>query len=112
MFPSMDYRVGSVALVTPLLLLTNVFPYAGVFLAHGAARALSVTSVALITLVYAYQERRKDLGTSLLYAALHPFSVSVFVYAMLRSAYTILANGGIEWRGTWYPLKRPEENAA
>jgi glycosyltransferase involved in cell wall biosynthesis len=110
MFPSMDYRVGPVILVTPLLLLTNVFPFAGVFLAHGAARALSVTSVTLITLVYAYQERRKGLGTSLLYAALHPFSVSVFVYAMLRSAYTILANGGVEWRGTWYPLEQLKEN--
>jgi hypothetical protein len=110
MFPSMDYRVGPVALVTPLLLLTNVYPFAGVFLAHGAARKLSVTSVALITLVYAYGERRKGLGTSLVYAALHPFSVSVFVYAMLRSAYTILANGGVEWRGTWYPLGQLKEN--
>ena len=55
MFPSMDYRLGPVALVTPLLLLANVFPFAGVFLARGAARALSVTSVALITLVCAYR---------------------------------------------------------
>jgi glycosyltransferase involved in cell wall biosynthesis len=110
MFPSMDYRLGPVALVTPLLLLTNVFPFAGVFLTRGAARALSMTSVAVITLVYAYQERRNGLGTSLLYAALHPFSISVFVYAMLRSACTILVNGGIEWRGTWYPLEQLKKN--
>ncbi|HKH76167.1 MAG TPA: hypothetical protein VKA51_04340 [Rubrobacteraceae bacterium] len=110
MFPSMDYRAGTVILVTPLLLLANVFPFAGVFLAHGAARALSVMSVALIALVYAHQEGRKGLGASLLYAALHPFSVSVLVYAVLRSAYTILANGGVEWRGTWYPLQQLKEN--
>ena len=110
MFPSMDYRLGSVAPVTPFLLLANVFPFAGVFLARGAARALLGASVVLITLVYAYQERRKGLGTSLLCAALHPFSVSVFVYAMLRSAYTILANGGMEWRDTWYPLERLKGN--
>lgn len=67
-------------------------------------------NVALITLVYAYQKRRKGLGTSLLRATLHPFSMSAFAYAMLRSAYTILAYGGVEWRGTWYPLEQLEEN--
>lgn len=110
MFPAMDYRLGPVALVTPLLLLTNVLPFAGVVLGRGATRALSGLSVAVILLVYAYQERRKGLGTSLLYAALHPFSMSVFVYAMLRSACTILANGGVEWRDTWYPLERLKGN--
>jgi hypothetical protein len=30
---------------------------------------------------------------------------------MLRSTYTILANGGIEWRGTKYPLYLLKENA-
>lgn len=110
MFPSMGYRLWPVALATPLLLLANVFPFAGVFLACGAAKKLSGLNVALISLLYAYQERRKGLKTSLLYAVLHPFSMSVFVYAMLRSACTTLANGGIEWRGTWYPLERLREN--
>ena len=40
-----------------------------------------------------------------------PFWLSIFVYAMLRSAYTTLANGVVEWRGTWHPLERLEENA-
>jgi hypothetical protein len=39
-----------------------------------------------------------------------PFWLSIFVYAMLRSAYTTLANGGVEWRGTWYPLGQLKEN--
>ncbi len=40
-------------------------------------------------------------GQSLpLYTALHLFGTAVLIYAMLRSAYAALANGGIEWRGT------------
>jgi len=109
-FPGLDYRLGPVALATSLLLLTNVCPFAGLFLARGAARTLSGLNVALITLVYAYQERRKGFGTPLLYAALHPLSMSVFVYAMLRTACTILASGGIDWRGTRYPLNQLKEN--
>jgi hypothetical protein len=41
---------------------------------------------------------------------LHPFGISAFIYAMLRSAYTTLANDGIEWRGTKYPLDLLVEN--
>jgi hypothetical protein len=40
-------------------------------------------------------------GQSLpLYTALHLFGTAGLIYAMLRSAYAALANGGIEWRGT------------
>lgn len=87
-----------------------MFPFAADFFARGAATALSRLNVALILLAYAHQERRKGLRTAVLYAALHPFSVGVFVYAMLRFAYTTLANGGIEWRGTKYPLEQLREN--
>ena len=45
------------------------------------------------------------LALSPLYAALHPFGIGVFIYAALRSAYMALARGGIEWRGTFYPLR-------
>lgn len=75
-----------------------------------AARTLSGLNVALILLAYAHQERHKGLETSLLSAALHPFSMSVFVYAMLRSAYTILTSGGLDWRGTRYPLEQLKES--
>ncbi len=56
---------------------------------------------------------RRTLPTaSLLLAAFcFLFWLSIFVYAMLRSDYTILANGGVEWRGAWYPVERLEENA-
>jgi hypothetical protein len=50
------------------------------------------------------------LGTSLLHAAPQSFSVSIFVHVRLRSAFTILANGGVEWRGTWYPPEQLKEN--
>ena len=56
---------------------------------------------------------RRTLPTAplLLAAFCFLFWLSIFVYAMLRSAYTTLANGGVEWRGTWYPLGRLEEYA-
>lgn len=73
-------------------------------------RVFCTLKVALILLIYAYQESNKGLGAALLHGALHPLSMSFFVYAILRSTCTILAKGGIEWRGMRYPLEQLKVN--
>jgi glycosyltransferase involved in cell wall biosynthesis len=109
-FPAVDYRLEQVAFATFLLPLTSAFPFAGIFLTRGAVRSFCGLNVALILLIYAYQERDKGLRAVLLHGALHPLSMSLFVYAILRSTCTTLANGGIEWRETRYPLEQLKEN--
>jgi hypothetical protein len=37
------------------------------------------------------------------YASLHPIGDCILIYAMLRSDYTTMACGGVEWRGIRYP---------
>jgi hypothetical protein len=68
------------------------------------------SNVLLIFLLYACRRRISGGRTSTWYAALHPFSVCVFVYATLRSVYMALAKGGVEWRGTTYPLEQLKGN--
>lgn len=109
-FPGVDYRLELVALAAFLLPLTNIFPFAGIFLTRGAARSFCGLNVVLILLIYAYQERAEGLKAALLHGTLHPLSMSLFVYATLRSTCTILADGGIEWRETRYPLEQLKEN--
>lgn len=105
MFPAMDYRASVALLASLALLLTNVLPFAGVILARsGQARLLFGLNVLTVVAMYAYGARRSGARISPLYAALHPFGAAVFVYAMLRSTYRTLAQGGIEWRGTSYPF--------
>lgn len=109
MFPGVDYRLSLALLASLALFLTNVLPFVGVFVARRPfARLLFGVDVLFMFAMYAYGARRS--GLSLLYAALHPFGISVFIYAMLRSTCTTLANGGIEWRGTKYPLDLLKEN--
>ena len=105
MFPAMDYRPSTVLFASLALFLTNVLPFAGVILARrGPTRLLFGLNVLAVVAMYAYGARRSGSRISPLYAALHPFGVAVFIYAMLRSTYRALANDGIEWRGTKYPL--------
>ena len=110
MFPGTDYRLSLVIFASLALFLTNVLPFAGVFLARRAVtRLLFGANVGLVLAMYVHGARRSGTGLSPLYAVLHPFGISVFIYAMLRSTFKALANGGIEWRGTTYPLDLLQE---
>jgi cellulose synthase/poly-beta-1,6-N-acetylglucosamine synthase-like glycosyltransferase len=104
MFPGVDYRLSAALLASLGLFATNVLPFFGVFFARRAAtRLLFGADVLVLFAMYARGARRS--GTPAYLAALHPFGAAVLIFAMLRSTYKTLAQGGIEWRGTFYPLE-------
>lgn len=106
-FPGVNYRLSAVVAASLFLFLTNVWPFAGVFFARRRAmRLLFGADVLAIFAMYAYGPRVSGYSLPTPYAALHPFGMGTFIYAALRSAYVTLARGGIEWRGTFYPLGR------
>jgi hypothetical protein len=112
-FPGVDYRLSAVVAASLLLFLTNIWPFAGVFLARRRAmRLLFGADVLAVAAMYAHGPRVSGYSLSPFYAALHPFGMTVFVYAALRSAYVAFARGGIEWRGTFYPLRLLKGNAS
>jgi len=110
MFPGMDYRVDAAILASTLLIITNVLPFFSIIFSRGPARVISAPSVLLTCAMYLFHAIHTKSRTTLWYAALHPFSVCVFLYAMLNSVITTLANDGIDWRGTHYPLANLKRN--
>jgi 2-keto-4-pentenoate hydratase len=44
-------------------------------------------------------------GVSPLYALTHPIGAVLFCYMVARSVGVTLWQGGVTWRGTFYPLK-------
>jgi glycosyltransferase involved in cell wall biosynthesis len=109
MFPAVDYRIDATVAGVLLLFLTNVLPVFGLF-SRGAVRVLFGSSVLSTLFLYAFRARHSRVEMPWWYATLHPIGVCVFVYAMLRSACTTIASGGIEWRGTRYPLESLKDN--
>jgi len=84
------------------LAFVNLGPFFGVGLAHGWARVPYAVALGSIFLVYLGMSRRSSVPSY--YFFLHPVSAAMFTYTLLRSMVLTLWNGGIEWRGTKYPL--------
>jgi glycosyltransferase involved in cell wall biosynthesis len=80
----------------------NLGPFIGVWLAHGWARVPYAIAFGALFLVYYGMSRRSPIPPY--YFFLHPISTSLFMYTLLRSMVQTLANDGVVWRGTRYPL--------
>jgi cellulose synthase/poly-beta-1,6-N-acetylglucosamine synthase-like glycosyltransferase len=91
------------ALATAFLMaFLNIWPFVGIWLAHGWARL--PYALALIGMFGIYLGMSWKSDVPVYYILLHPVSSAMFVYIMLRSMTLTLMHGGIVWRGTFYPL--------
>jgi len=88
---------GSVAMA-----ILNLMPFWGTFFAPGWTRIPYAVTLASMFLLYAGIWRKVEISPW--YFLLHPVSTVLFIYTMLRSMIVTLWNGGVEWRGTFYPL--------
>lgn len=84
-------------------ILFNLLPFAGIFLAHGWGRIPYAIVLMFILFLYVGMSRFCDIGPW--YFLLHPVSTSLFIFIVFRSMFVALWNGGVEWRGTFYPLE-------
>ena len=80
----------------------NFGPFLGIFLAHGWARLPYAVALGSMFAIYVGMSWRSAVPAY--YFLLHPVSTALFIYTLLRSMVLTLWNGGIEWRGTKYPL--------
>jgi cellulose synthase/poly-beta-1,6-N-acetylglucosamine synthase-like glycosyltransferase len=65
----------------------------------------------LAAVAYAYQLLNRHSNISTWNVLFFPFSAVVFVFTLLRSMFITLKQGGIIWRGTFYPLAELRRNA-
>lgn len=84
------------------LLVTHVLPFLAVAWSGGATRALYLAVIVTIALVYVWNARFIDHSPA--YFVLHPVGVLCLCAAVVGSVAYVLRRGGIEWRGTHYPV--------
>lgn len=82
----------------------NLMPFLGIWLAQGWSRLPYAVALGSMFAIYVGMSWESDIGPY--YFVLHPISTLLFVYTMLRSMGLTLAQGGVVWRGTFYPLEK------
>lgn len=102
-FAIMSFQWWRALLSAFVLAFLNLTPFLGICLAHGWARLPYAVALASMFGIYVGMSWQSDVAAY--YFVLHPISTSLFVYIMLRSMTLTLANGGVMWRGTFYPLE-------
>jgi hypothetical protein len=85
------------------VLVTCVLPVAALVFAHGWAGVFGAVAVGLPLIIAGGAARQ--FGEPVLYAVTYPIGALIFAWMMARSAIVTLWQGGIVWRGTFYPLE-------
>jgi glycosyltransferase involved in cell wall biosynthesis len=102
-FAALGYNLPFVIVAIAAMLLLNVVPFVAVIFGQGWVRILAAIAV-LIALGF-------HVGVDIvarvspLYAFTHPIGALFFGYMLARSTVITLRRGGVEWRGTFYPLE-------
>ena len=102
LFAFLRFRISLVVACCALTFFLCVWPFVGLVLATGWARAAFAAAVAMIALAYSLTARYAA-GSVWLFLAC-PFSAILFIVAVLRSAFKTLRDGAVTWRGTRYEL--------
>ena len=103
LFAVLHYRWPRALGACFLLLLLNVLPFLGVWLAPGWSKAGFVAAIGAIAVLYAGMYRISRISPT--YALLHPVNSIIIAYTLLLSMVATLWRGGVVWRGTKYSLK-------
>ncbi len=102
-FAELRYDIGYALAASFGVLVLQLGPWIGTAFTHGWARLPFAISLACIVFIYFHMTRRS--GVSPIYVLLHPVATVLMTYAMLRSTFLTLAQGGVVWRGTKYSLE-------
>ncbi|MGM0877344.1 MAG: glycosyltransferase [Bacillota bacterium] len=103
-FASVGYKIENVIVLSILKILYGVYPFIGIFLFDGVLWYVHVLCLSLLFTFYIICINKFSY-LSWYELLLLPFSILCYIYTLVRSMYFVLKGGGVQWRGTFYPLQ-------
>lgn len=107
-FAGADYNIPLVLFGALGQVCGSIWPFVALLCTHGWTRALYLV-VALLIMVIVADSGRFHRSCPWL-AVGYPLASLLFVYILLRTMLLNLIQGGIRWRGTFYPLEELRAN--
>jgi hypothetical protein len=102
-FAAAGYNLGLMCLQLAMVFGMCVLPWLALPFVRGWALIFDAIAVAVMIVVHAGV--CIEVGAPPIYAVTEPIGASIFCWMLARSTIVTLWNGGIEWRGTFYPLE-------
>jgi hypothetical protein len=102
-FAAFGYNLAFAVIALAGMFLLNVVPFFAVVAGHGWIRIFS--AIAVVGALCMHGSVDVVNRVSPLYALTHPIGAALFCYMIVRSVAVTLWQGGVTWRGTFYPLK-------
>jgi glycosyltransferase involved in cell wall biosynthesis len=103
LFALFRFRMSLAIAACLAVLLICVWPFVGIFLAPGWAKAPFAVAILMVLGMHFITARVSTISPLIFLT--FPLAALIFVTAVLRSAYVALRDGGITWRGTKYSLE-------
>ncbi|MDH3349162.1 MAG: glycosyltransferase family 2 protein [Desulfobulbaceae bacterium] len=108
MFAVFRFRLAPAMMAVVLIFLINIMPLWGAVFAQGTAQQLFIASMVMHCLAFVQGGRAMGVVVgNFLYSLLTPY---ITIFIVLRATFVTLKNGGINWRGTHYPLEQLRKN--
>jgi len=107
-FALYNFRVTYVLAAVLLICLGTVFPVWGIFILSGLPKILCLLTVIIRFISFTYGTRLT--GTSFWTIPFSLLTPYINIYILLKGMLKTMNNGGIDWRGTHYPLNKLKEN--
>jgi hypothetical protein len=107
-FAHLHYNLAFAVMAACGMLWLHLGPWIGTAFARGWARAGYAVALCALLTVYVGMGMHTKIGVG--YVLLHPVASVLMVFTLMRSTVLTLAHGGVEWRGTFYPLGELKRN--
>jgi hypothetical protein len=102
-FASTGFRIWMAAAQILAVLIMFVFPAAALLFARGWALVFALMAVALPVIVESGVA--VEVKVSPVYALTFPAGALIMCWMLMRSTIVTLWQGGVTWRGTFYPIE-------
>ncbi|MBU1640426.1 MAG: glycosyltransferase family 2 protein [Proteobacteria bacterium] len=103
-FAALDYSMAKVAAASIFIIIVGIWPYWAVALTSGPTRVINACIIGCSILLFGSAAHVADIPKRhLLWLPVSPY---IRLYTLWRAVGITLHQGGITWRGTFYPLPK------